>query len=78
MLSNGIQAADFLEVLKPTFEASEFARVKVTCCDGMGWGSQQEILQDIQSVDAEKFMDVVSFHGYSSAPGAPFNTSLPI
>ncbi|KAH7007118.1 glycoside hydrolase family 30 protein [Ilyonectria destructans] len=72
------EAADFLKVLKPTLEASEFASVKVTCCDGMGWDPQQQMLTDIQSVDAERFMDFVSPHGYSSAPGTPFSRSLPI
>ncbi|KAF7553541.1 hypothetical protein G7Z17_g3540 [Cylindrodendrum hubeiense] len=78
MLTNGIQAADFLEVLRPTLDSSEFAGVKVTCCDGIGWDSQQQMLKDIQSVNAEKFMDVVSSHGYSAAPGDPFNTTLSV
>jgi O-glycosyl hydrolase len=73
MQSSGFQAADMLQVLRPTLEASEFKDVKVVCCEATGWGDAQDILAELQSVrGADATIDVYSAHGYSVHPALPF------
>lgn len=73
MQSSGQQAADFLEVLYPTLQKSGL-KTQIACCDGSGWEQNRERLTGIQQAGAEDTLGLVTSHGYSSAPGAPFAT----
>ncbi|KAK5132461.1 hypothetical protein LTR08_009072 [Meristemomyces frigidus] len=73
MLSDGQQAADFLTVLYPTLEASHL-KTEIACCDGSGWEQNRERLAGLQAAGAEYTLGLVTAHGYSSPPGAPFAT----
>ncbi|KAL9622444.1 MAG: hypothetical protein Q9160_003120 [Pyrenula sp. 1 TL-2023] len=73
MQSSGQQAADFLEVLYPTLQESGL-KTQIACCDGSGWEQNRERLTGIQQAGAEGTLGLVTSHGYSSAPGAPFAT----
>lgn len=76
MQASGFQAADMLQVLKPTLAESEFKDVKIICCEATGWGDGEDILSELQSVPgADSLMDVYSAHGYSVHPALPFHTS---
>jgi len=72
MRSTGQQAADFIKVLAPTVKASGL-KVKLTCCDATGYNAQKAMLPGLAAVDS--LYDVVTTHGYSSDPTAPFATS---
>lgn len=75
MQSSGFQAVDFLKVLRPTLQASEFANsTKIVCCEATGWGDGEDFLAELQSVDGDERFDVYSAHGYSTYPSLPFNT----
>lgn len=74
MLSDGQQAADFLKVLYPTLDQSGLS-TQIACCDGSGWEQQRERLDGIEAADAEYTLGIVTAHGYSSLPGAPFDTT---
>jgi O-glycosyl hydrolase len=50
MRSNGQQAADFIKVLRPTLDKSNYTDVKVTCCDAEGWSSQQSMMDALSGV----------------------------
>lgn len=50
MRSTGQQAADFIRVLRPTLDKSNFTGVQITCCDAEGWNSQQSMLSGLNSV----------------------------
>ena len=73
MNSDGQQAADFLEVLAPTLQRAGL-RTKIACCDGSGWEQNRDRLTGIQQAGKENLLDLVTAHGYSSVPGAPFAT----
>jgi O-glycosyl hydrolase len=72
MLSSGQQAADFIKVLAPTVKAAGL-NVKLTCCDATGYNAQKKMLPGLAAVDS--LYDVVTTHGYSSDPTAPFASS---
>jgi hypothetical protein len=74
MLSNGQQAADFIPILFDTIQAAKLT-TEIACCDNDGWEAQRGLLPGIQAADAEKYLGIVTSHGYSSAPGTPFNTT---
>jgi O-glycosyl hydrolase len=52
MRSSGQQAADFVKVLRPTLNKSNYTNVKVTCCDAEGWNSQQTMMSALGSVSS--------------------------
>lgn len=74
MQSDGQQAADFLEVLYPTLQASGL-KTQIACCDGSGWEQNRERLTGIQEAGLEDTLGIVTSHGYSSVPTTPFNTT---
>ncbi|KAK6432017.1 hypothetical protein LTR95_011814 [Oleoguttula sp. CCFEE 5521] len=74
MQSDGRQAADFIEVLYPTLKRAGL-KTQIACCDGSGWEQNRERLTGIQQAGDEDKLGLVTAHGYSSKPGAPFNTS---
>ena len=73
MQSSGQQAADFLEVLYPTLKKAGL-KTQIACCDGSGWEQNRDRLTGIQQAGQEPALGLVTSHGYSSAPGAPFAT----
>jgi len=73
MQSSGQQAADFLKVLYPTLQKSGL-KTQIACCDGSGWEQQRSRLTGIQAAGYEYTLGLVTSHGYSSYPGAPFKT----
>lgn len=75
MESNGTQAASFLEILAPTVAASGL-NVTLTCCDAMGWESQDTMLGELQEAGAEENFQIVTSHGYNSEPTYPLDTEL--
>ncbi|KAK5166932.1 uncharacterized protein LTR77_007661 [Saxophila tyrrhenica] len=75
MQSSGRQAADFIKVLAPTLEEAGLD-TEIACCDGSGWEQQRERLTGIQRFHQAKNLGLVTSHGYSSYPGAPFQTKL--
>jgi O-glycosyl hydrolase len=77
MLSNGTQAADFIKLLAPTLKAAGLD-IKLACCDGEGWNDQAVMLPELQISGAENFLSVITSHGYTSPPGNPLNTTLPV
>jgi O-glycosyl hydrolase len=77
MLSNGIQSAEFIEVLALTLKAAGLD-TKMACCNAAGWDSQAKMLASIEAAGAENPLSVVTSHGYSSSPDDPLNTALPV
>jgi hypothetical protein len=73
MQSSGQQAADFIKILYPTLQKAKLD-TKIACCDGSGWEQQRERLTGLQQAGYESEIGLVTSHGYSSKPGAPFNT----
>lgn len=51
MRSNGQQAADFIKVLRPALDKSNYTNVKITCCDAEGWSSQQGMMSGLSGVN---------------------------
>ncbi|KAL2069042.1 hypothetical protein VTL71DRAFT_15380 [Oculimacula yallundae] len=74
MQSSGQQAADFLKILYPTLKKAGL-NTEIACCDGSGWEQQRAILTGIQQAGQEDTLGLVTSHGYSSYPGAPFKTN---
>lgn len=74
MVSNGEQAADFLNVLYPTLQKSGL-KTQIACCDGSGWEQQRQRLTGIQKYRQEDTLGIVTAHGYSSPPSTPFHTT---
>lgn len=76
MLSNGTQAADFIRVLAKTVKTSGL-NVKITCCDGIGWDDQEAMMAGLKAGPdpAINYLDVVTGHGYDSAPTYPLSTN---
>ena len=72
MQSDGQQAADFLEVLYPTLEASGL-KTEIACCDGSGWEQARERLEGIEAAGADYTLGIATAHGYSSYPSTPFD-----
>ncbi|EPE34762.1 (Trans)glycosidase [Glarea lozoyensis ATCC 20868] len=73
MQSSGQQAADFIKILYPTLQKAGLT-TQIACCDGSGWEQQRERLTGVQQAGYENEIGLVTSHGYSSKPGAPFNT----
>lgn len=73
MLSDGQQSADFLEILYPTLKAAGL-KTKIACCDNTGWETTRTEIAGLQAAGAEQYYDLVTSHGYTSAPGSPLET----
>ncbi|KAJ5379655.1 uncharacterized protein N7496_002083 [Penicillium cataractarum] len=76
MLSNGTQAADFIRVLAKTIKKSGLS-LKINCCDGIGWDDQEAMMAGLEAGPdpAINYLDVVTGHGYDSAPTYPLSTN---
>ncbi|KAF2856007.1 glycoside hydrolase family 30 protein [Plenodomus tracheiphilus IPT5] len=72
MRSNGQQAADFIKVLRPALDKSNFTNVKITCCDAEGWSGQQGMMSGLSGVSS--MLGTITAHAYTSQPGSPINT----
>ncbi|KAJ5150819.1 uncharacterized protein N7482_010071 [Penicillium canariense] len=79
MLSNGTQAADFIRVLSRTVKKAGL-NVKLTCCDGMGWDLQAEMMPELQAGPdpAINHLSVITGHGYESAPTFELDTEVKV
>lgn len=75
MDADGRQTTDMLEKLTPTVRAAGLADLQITCCDWAGWEKGRETLAEIQATGGEKYLDVVSGHGYGEPLGEPYDTS---
>lgn len=73
MQANGRQLADFIEVLRPTLDEAGIT-TEIACCDGSGWEENRVRIAGIQRRGQAKNLGLVTSHGYSSYPGAPFKT----
>lgn len=73
MQANGRQLADFIKVLRPTLDAAGIT-TEIACCDGSGWEANRVRLAGIQRYGQGQNLGLVTSHGYSSYPGAPFRT----
>lgn len=78
MQSNGTQAASFIKVLSPTLKKAGLGRIKITCCDAEGWESARTYIPELEAAGVMPDLDVVTSHGYTSPPGAAFNTTKPV
>lgn len=74
MSFNGGQAAEFIEVLRPTLDAADLTHVQINCCDTMGYGVMNSFLNSMRGV--ESMMGVATGHSYTSSPNSPLSTSL--
>ncbi|KAJ5454869.1 uncharacterized protein N7458_005825 [Penicillium daleae] len=76
MLSNGTQAADFIRLLAKTIKKSGLD-LKINCCDGIGWDDQEAMMAGLEAGPdpAINYLDVVTGHGYDSAPTYPLSTN---
>jgi O-glycosyl hydrolase len=76
MLSNGTQAAEFIRVLAKTIKKSGLS-LKINCCDGIGWDDQEAMMVGLKAGPdpAINYIDVVTGHGYDSAPTYPLSTN---
>lgn len=74
MSFNGAQAAEFIEVLRPTLDANNLTHVQINCCDTMGYGVMNSFLNQMRGV--EPMMGVATGHSYTSSPNSPLATSL--
>ncbi|KAG6114752.1 hypothetical protein E4U14_001312 [Claviceps sp. LM454 group G7] len=76
MLSNGTQASDVIRVLGPEIKSSGLD-LKLTCCDGVGWQHQNEKMDGLKAGPdpAEDQLDIITAHGYASAPTFLLNTT---
>ncbi|KAF2456612.1 glycoside hydrolase superfamily [Lineolata rhizophorae] len=72
MLSNGNQAAEFIEVLYPTLQENNMSNVGITCCDATGWNAQAQMLGGLSSVN--DMIELITSHSYTSSPSSPLNT----
>ncbi|KKA29858.1 hypothetical protein TD95_000415 [Thielaviopsis punctulata] len=78
MLSSAEQAADVIPMLRESLDSKGYQDILMTCCDNIGWKSQQNYTQQLNKADMMKYLGVISSHGYSSAPTDPMgNTNLP-
>lgn len=77
MLSDGTQAADFIRVLAKTIKISGLD-LKINCCEGVGWQEQEDMLPGLQAGPdpAIAYLDIITGHGYSSAPNFTLSTHL--
>ncbi|KAF2747216.1 glycoside hydrolase family 30 protein [Sporormia fimetaria CBS 119925] len=76
MRSDGRQAADFIQVLRPTLDRANYTNVKITCCDAGGWSHQAGMLGQLSSVNNQ--LGLITAHSYTSQPTSPLNTRLPV
>lgn len=76
MLSNGTQAAEFIRLLAKTIRKSSLS-LKINCCDGIGWDDQEAMMAGLKAGPdpAINYLDVVTGHGYDSAPTYPLSTN---
>ncbi|KAK4190117.1 putative glucosylceramidase 4, partial [Podospora australis] len=76
MQSNGQQAADFLKVLTPTLEAAGLGeQVGVACCETMGFGNGQNMLNTIRN--AGHRLKAFTSHSYTGGPSGAVNAGAP-
>ncbi|OGE51039.1 hypothetical protein PENARI_c015G01187 [Penicillium arizonense] len=75
MLSDGIQAAEFIRILAKTIKASGMD-LAINYCDGIGWEEQEQMMAGLQAGPdpAENYLSVVTGHGYNSVPNFPLST----
>jgi O-glycosyl hydrolase len=79
MLSNGQQAADFIEVFGPILKKSGY-KTKLACCDNDGWENSRRMVEQMENATGDaagaytKWVDLVTSHGYSSPPTTPLPT----
>ncbi|CAI6340724.1 unnamed protein product [Periconia digitata] len=78
MRSSGRQAADFIAILRPTLDRANYSNVKITCCDSEGWNQQAGMMGDLKGVEANGALGTVTAHSYTSQPGSPINSKLPV
>ena len=72
MEANGRQLADFIEVLRPTLDAAGID-TEIACCDGTGWDATRERIEGIERWGQSDNVGLITSHGYSSYPNAPFD-----
>ncbi|KAG8167567.1 hypothetical protein KVR01_003256 [Diaporthe batatas] len=77
MQADGQQTTDILEKLRPAVDEAGLD-VKITCCDWAGWEDGRKILKGIQDTGGEKYLDVVSGHGYGQPLSDPYDTPLEV
>jgi O-glycosyl hydrolase len=78
MLSDGIQAADFIKVLHPTMQKAGLSYVGINCCDAMGWKAQQTRTAQLISAGVETLLSRITSHSYSSDPTSPMSATIPV
>ncbi|KAF7157646.1 hypothetical protein CNMCM5623_002020 [Aspergillus felis] len=78
MLSDGIQAADFIKVLHPTLQKAGLSRVGINCCDATGWTAQKTRTAQLISAGVEKLLSRITSHSYSSDPTSSMGASIPV
>ncbi|RHZ66786.1 uncharacterized protein CDV56_109537 [Aspergillus thermomutatus] len=78
MLSDGIQAADFIKVLYPTLQKAGLSRVGINCCDAMAWSAQKTRTAQLISAGVENLLSRITSHSYSSDPTSSMGASIPV
>ncbi|KAH7110851.1 putative endo-exoxylanase [Dendryphion nanum] len=78
MRSNGRQAADFIGILRPTLDKANYTQIKIACCDAEGWSSQGAMMGELRGVENSGALGTVTAHSYTSQPGSPLNSKLPV
>ncbi|MBE3041511.1 hypothetical protein IMZ48_02800 [Candidatus Bathyarchaeota archaeon] len=74
MQFSGAQAAEFIQVLRPTLDANNLTHIQINCCDTMGYNVMNSFLNQMRGV--EDMMGVATGHSYTSSPTSPLSTSL--
>jgi O-glycosyl hydrolase len=76
---SGSEAANFIPILHDALGAAGFSNVTIICCDTMGWGSARTWAGQLMSAGMQKYLGVISSHGYTGEPTSPLgNTPLPV
>lgn len=78
MRSDGTQAAQVITVLRATLDTAGYTDTKILCCDGEGWGVSGTMVSQMKAANVFSKLGAVSSHGYTAAPGSPFDTTLPV
>jgi O-glycosyl hydrolase len=72
MHSDGYQAGQVGVALRAELDKRGMGNVKTACCEATGWQQQQTMLAEMATLpDAADSLDVITGHGYSSAPKLP-------
>lgn len=75
--SNAQEAISFIPTLYNTLQSNGLSSVQITCCDAVGWGSQQTYTTNLISSGSTKYLGVITSHSYSKDPVNLSNTNLP-